>query len=53
VREQYIKDYEKEDEPDAFAKALKSDHQGFITFFKLIGQRTGKTAYLQSYKEGG
>ncbi|MDX5417597.1 MAG: methyltransferase domain-containing protein [Hymenobacteraceae bacterium] len=51
VREHYIKDYEDSDEEDAFAKALKIDNQGFITFFKLIGRRTWKTAYLQSYKQ--
>ncbi|WP_018479396.1 SAM-dependent methyltransferase [Pontibacter roseus] len=51
VREHYIKDYKEEEEPDAFARALEHDHQGFITFFKLIGQRTRKSAYLQSYKQ--
>jgi cyclopropane fatty-acyl-phospholipid synthase-like methyltransferase len=50
VREQYIKDYKNSDEEDAFARALEHDHEHFITFFKLIGRRTSKTAYLQSYK---
>jgi len=50
VREHYIKDFEHEKKPDAFAKAIKLDDQRFITFFKLIGRRTRKTAYLQSYK---
>ncbi|MDX5422587.1 MAG: methyltransferase domain-containing protein [Hymenobacteraceae bacterium] len=51
VREQYIKDYENAEEEDPFAKALQLDEQGFITFFKLIGRRTSKTAYLQDYKQ--
>ncbi|EJF09987.1 hypothetical protein [Pontibacter sp. BAB1700] len=50
VREQYIKDYQNSEEADAFAKALELDKDKFITFFKLIGRRTSKTAYLQSYK---
>ncbi|WP_161890220.1 SAM-dependent methyltransferase [Pontibacter russatus] len=50
VREQYIKDYEEAGTPDPFAKALQLDQQHFISFFKLIGRRTGKTAYLQDYK---
>ena len=50
VREHYIKDFEHEKKPDAFAKAIKLDDQRFITFFKLIGRRTRKTAYLQDYK---
>ncbi|MFD3000022.1 SAM-dependent methyltransferase [Pontibacter toksunensis] len=51
VREHYIKDYEKEGSPDPFAKALKLDKEHFISFFKLIGRRTQKTAYLQNYKK--
>jgi ubiquinone/menaquinone biosynthesis C-methylase UbiE len=51
VREQYIKDFEAQDSPDPFAKALQLDRQHFISFFKLIGRRTKKTAYLQDYKE--
>ncbi len=51
VREQYIKDYENEETPDPFAKALKLDTQGFVSFFKLIGRRTRKSAYLQNYKD--
>jgi cyclopropane fatty-acyl-phospholipid synthase-like methyltransferase len=50
VREQYIKDFEQQDKPDPFAKALQLDKQNFISFFKLIGRRTKKTAYLQNYK---
>lgn len=53
VREHYIKDFEDKDQPDPFAKAIKLDDQGFISFFKLIGQRTTKTAYLQNYKAEG
>ncbi|MFD2514586.1 SAM-dependent methyltransferase [Pontibacter locisalis] len=51
IREQYIKDYEQSDEADAFARALQHDNQNFISFFKLIGRRTKRTAYLQDYKE--
>ncbi|RIJ43013.1 SAM-dependent methyltransferase [Pontibacter oryzae] len=50
VREHYVRDYEQKEEPDAFAKALQHDEQGFISFFKLIGRRSKKTVYLQSYK---
>ncbi|WP_187263162.1 SAM-dependent methyltransferase [Pontibacter beigongshangensis] len=50
VRNEYIRDYAEEKKPDPFAKALQLDNEGFITFFKLIGRRTQKTAYLQSYK---
>jgi cyclopropane fatty-acyl-phospholipid synthase-like methyltransferase len=50
VREQYVKDFEGSEEDDPFAKALKLDSQQFISFFKLIGQRTKKTVYLQDYK---
>ncbi|GAA4442215.1 hypothetical protein GCM10023188_41680 [Pontibacter saemangeumensis] len=50
VREQYVQDFEKQGNPDPFAKALQLDGQKFISFFKLIGRRTGKSAYLQDYK---
>ncbi|MFD2248320.1 SAM-dependent methyltransferase [Pontibacter ruber] len=50
IRQEYIRDAEQEKEPDPFAKALSIDEQHFISFFKLIGRRTKKTAYLQSYK---
>ena len=51
VREQYVKDFEKQGKTDPFAKALKLDEQHFISFLKLIGRRTQKTAYLQNYKK--
>ncbi|WP_347158009.1 SAM-dependent methyltransferase [Pontibacter chitinilyticus] len=51
VREQYIQDFEEKDKPDPFARALKQDEQGFITFFTLIGRRTKKSVYLQDYKQ--
>ncbi|WP_242927819.1 SAM-dependent methyltransferase [Pontibacter vulgaris] len=50
VRQEYIRDYENAEEPDPFAKALQLDEQHFIAFFKLIGRRTKKSAYLQTYK---
>ncbi|ARS36401.1 SAM-dependent methyltransferase [Pontibacter actiniarum] len=53
VREHYIRDYEQQQEEDPFAKALQLDQQGFISFFKLIGRRTRKSAYLQDYKAEG
>ncbi|MHA6246989.1 SAM-dependent methyltransferase [Pontibacter sp. CAU 1760] len=51
VREQYVRDFEEQDKPDPFAKALKHDKEQLISFFKLVGRRTSKTAYLQDYKE--
>jgi cyclopropane fatty-acyl-phospholipid synthase-like methyltransferase len=51
IKEQYVRDFEESEESDAFAKALKIDDDGFISFFKLIGRRTKKTAYLQDYKQ--
>ncbi|CAM3533191.1 methyltransferase domain-containing protein [Pontibacter korlensis] len=51
VRKHYVKDFEKSGDADPFAKALQLDEQNFISFFKLIGRRTKKTAYLQDYKE--
>lgn len=53
VRQHYIKDFEKKKKPDPFAKALQLDETRFISFFKLIAQRTKKSAYLQSYKATG
>ncbi|MFT2010043.1 methyltransferase domain-containing protein [Pontibacter sp. 13R65] len=50
VRKEYIRDYTEAKKPDPFAKALQLDSEGFISFFKLIGKRTSKTAYLQNYK---
>ncbi len=42
VRQHYIQDFERKQKPDPFAKALKLDADGFISFFKLIGRRTKK-----------
>lgn len=53
VRQQYIADFENSEESDAFARAISLDRQHFISFFKLIGRRTKKTAYLQDYKTEG
>ncbi|PRY13683.1 methyltransferase family protein [Pontibacter ummariensis] len=50
VREHYVQDSEQKEQADPFAKALAQDTQGFVTFFKLVGRRTKKTAYLQDYK---
>lgn len=51
IRAEYIQDFEQSEEADAFARAIKHDDQGFIAFFKLIGRRTKRTAYLQDYKQ--
>ncbi|MFC6997337.1 SAM-dependent methyltransferase [Rufibacter roseus] len=52
IREQYVQDAEKNPrQKDPFAKALKKDKEQKISFFRLVGQRTGKEAYLQSYKK--
>ncbi|MCC9136719.1 SAM-dependent methyltransferase [Pontibacter silvestris] len=50
VRQEYIRYFENEDKQDPFAKAIQLDQEHFISFFKLIGRRTKKTAYLQTYK---
>jgi cyclopropane fatty-acyl-phospholipid synthase-like methyltransferase len=50
IRNEYIKDYALTKEKDPFAEALKKDSKNLISFFRLIGQRTSKGAYLQSYK---
>lgn len=51
VRQQYVQDFEQQSKKDPFAKALANDTQQFISFFRIIGRRTGKSAYLQDYKE--
>ncbi|WP_066834227.1 SAM-dependent methyltransferase [Rufibacter ruber] len=52
IREQYVKDFEEHGQKkDPFARALKKDNHHQISFFRLIGQRTRKDAYLQSYKK--
>jgi cyclopropane fatty-acyl-phospholipid synthase-like methyltransferase len=53
IRQEYIRDYEQKNETDPFAEALKKDQDGFISFFRLVAQRTHKDAYLQSYTEKG
>ncbi|WP_192821950.1 cyclopropane-fatty-acyl-phospholipid synthase family protein [Rufibacter sp. LB8] len=52
IREHYVKDFEEHGQKkDPFARALKKDNQQTISFFRMIGQRTSKEAYLQSYKK--
>jgi len=51
IRDQYIQDYQARKFKDPFAKALEKDKNHVISFFRLVGQRTGKEAYLQSYKK--
>ena len=52
IREQYVQDFEEAGrKKDPFARALKKDKDHRISFFRLIGQRTSKEAYLQSYKK--
>ncbi|KAA5548393.1 SAM-dependent methyltransferase [Adhaeribacter rhizoryzae] len=50
IREQYIKDFAASGKKDPFAKALQKDTKEVISFFRLVGQRTSKEVYLQSYK---
>lgn len=52
IRDQYVQDFEETGrKKDPFARALKKDKEHRISFFRLIGQRTSKEAYLQSYKK--
>ncbi|MDX5345822.1 MAG: methyltransferase domain-containing protein [Hymenobacteraceae bacterium] len=51
IRQQYIQDFKGAEDKDPFAKALKQDQEKFISFFRLVGRRTGKDAFLQSFKE--
>lgn len=50
IREQYIQDYQHALHKDPFAKALTKDKENLISFFRLVGRRTSKEAFLQSYK---
>lgn len=50
IREGYIQDAQQAHAKDAFAKALSKDKDKLITFFRLVGRRTTRPAYLQSYK---
>ncbi len=48
IRREYINDYK--DQPrEPFAKALAQDQENLITFFRLVGQRTSREAWLQEY----
>lgn len=51
IRQEYIRYYEGKRNKDAFVRALEKDKNRLITFFRLIGRRTGQEAYLQSYKK--
>jgi cyclopropane fatty-acyl-phospholipid synthase-like methyltransferase len=50
IREEYIKDATRPGKKDPFSTALQKDTAGFISFFRLIAQRTSQEVYLQSYK---
>ena len=50
IRQEYINDSERTGKTDPFAAALKKDTEEFISFFRLVSQRTSKEVYLQSYK---
>ncbi|WP_210463427.1 MULTISPECIES: SAM-dependent methyltransferase [Rufibacter] len=53
IREQYVRDFEEHGQKkDPFARGLKKDTDHQISFFRLVGQRTSREAYLQSYKKG-
>ncbi|KAA9340847.1 SAM-dependent methyltransferase [Adhaeribacter soli] len=51
VRQEYVRYFEGKTKKDAFARALAKDKNGLISFFRLIGRRTDREPYLQSYKE--
>lgn len=50
IKDEYIHDY-KDASKEPFAKALAQDKEKIITFFRIIGQRTGKKAKLQEYEK--
>lgn len=50
IREEYVRYFAGQQKKDAFARALNKDKHGLISFFRLIGRRTSRPAYLQSYK---
>ena len=50
IRQEYIKDASQPGKKDPFSTALKKDTQQFISFFRLVAQRTSQEVYLQSYK---
>jgi cyclopropane fatty-acyl-phospholipid synthase-like methyltransferase len=50
IKEQYIKDYENNPK-EPFARAFKEDIEELISIFRLVGKRTPKEAYLQTYKK--
>ena len=49
IRQQYVDLYKNQRNKDAFVRALMKDKEGLITFFRLIGQRTGQEAFLETY----
>jgi cyclopropane fatty-acyl-phospholipid synthase-like methyltransferase len=50
IKAQYIADYR--DQPkEPFARALREDSEGIITFFRLVGTRKAREVYLQDYKK--
>ena len=51
IRAQYIQDFQERKFKDPFARAIEKDKKELISFFRLVGQRTSKEAYLQSYKK--
>jgi cyclopropane fatty-acyl-phospholipid synthase-like methyltransferase len=52
IRREYIQDY-KDASREPFAKAIARDTENTITFFRLVGQRTGKGVKLQEYGKQG
>src|SRR5690606_20045213 len=51
VRQEYVRYFEGKPRKDAFARALLKDKEQLISFFRLIGRRTPREAYLESYKK--
>jgi hypothetical protein len=48
IKQEYIKDYQ-DASKEPFAKAIAKDTENLITFFRLVGRRTGKGVKLQEY----
>lgn len=50
IREEYVRYFQSKPRKDAFARALNKDKNKLISFFRLIGRRTERPVFLQSYK---
>ncbi len=50
IKQEYLRYFKDNPCKDAFAHALAHDKNGMISFFRLVGKRTGQAVYLESYK---